>query len=65
MKIIIVHDLDRLATRTNNSREINSYHNLVTTSISNALTQLGHEVEIYGADPELENNLLQCKPDLV
>ncbi len=65
MKIIVIHDLDQLATRTNNASAINSYHNLVTSCISNALTRLGHEVEIYGADPELGNNLLQFKPDLV
>jgi len=65
MKIIIIHDPDQLATRGDNVGDINSYHNLVTTSIFTALTQLGHYVEIYGADPNLENNLKRCKPDFV
>ena len=65
MKIFIIHDPDQLATRGNQAGNINSYHSLVTTSISNALTQLGHKVEIYGADPDLEYNLTHRKPDLV
>ena len=65
MKIIIVQDLDHLAIGGNKVGEINTYHNLVTRSISYALTQLGHKVEIYGADHELENNLIHYKPNLV
>ena len=65
MKIIITHDPDQLATRGNNAGAINTYHNLVTMSISAALTQLNHEVEIYGADLDLVSNLLLYKPDLV
>jgi len=65
MKIVIIHDPDQLATRGNQVGSINSYHSLVTTSISSALIQLGHKVEIFGADPDLEYNLTQRKPDLV
>lgn len=65
MKIIIIHDPDLLTTRGNQAGNINSYHCLVTTSIFNALSQLGHKVEIYGADPDLEYYLTQRTPDLV
>ena len=65
MRIIIVHDLDQLATRGNNAKDINSYHNQVTSFISSALSQLGHEVEICAADPDLEYYLTYRKPDLV
>jgi len=65
MQIIIIHDPERLTTRECNAVEINSYHNLVTASISNSLYQLGHEVCILAADTNLERNLRNRNPDLV
>lgn len=65
MKIFIIHDPDQLEKRGNQTGNINSYHRLVTTSISTALNQLGHKVEIFEADSYLEYNLTHCKPDLV
>ena len=64
MKITLVHDLDQFTTMGNKVGKIDSYHNLVTTYISTALVRLGHKLEIYGSDLELEYNLKKPKPDL-
>ena len=36
---------------------INSYHNLVNSSIATALEQSGHQLKIYEADLQLEHHL--------
>ncbi len=65
MKIIIIQDPGLLATGGNLVEKVNSYHNLVTSSIYTALLELGNEVDIYDANPYLENKLSRNRPDLV
>ncbi|MDP2965723.1 MAG: ATP-grasp domain-containing protein [Pelolinea sp.] len=65
MKIVIIYDPVLENYQNDESSIINSYHNLVTSSIASALNQSGHQVETFGASTELERHLHGLKPDLV
>ena len=65
MKIVITYDPVLENYQNDESSFINSYHNLVTSSIASALIQSGYQVEIFEATTELERHLYELKPDLV
>jgi len=65
MKIVVTHDPDFNNLNDYEANSVNSYHNLVTTSIASALIQLGHDVEICEANLELEKELIRIKPEFI
>ena len=65
MKIVVIHDPDFNNFNDYEANSVNSYHNLVTTSIASALIQLGHDVNICEANLELTKKLIKIKPEFV
>ena len=65
MKIVVIQDSDLNYSLIDEANGINSYHSLVTASISSALMQSGHSVEVCEATIELENQIRKINPDLV
>lgn len=65
MKIAITYDPALENFHKDELSGINSYHNLVTSSIAVALEQSGHQLKIYEADFQLEHHLHELKPKLV
>jgi D-alanine--D-alanine ligase len=65
MKIVVVQDPDLIYSLRDEANGINSYHNLVTASISSALMRSGQSVVVCEATIELENQLRKINHDLV
>ncbi|HEY60422.1 MAG TPA: ATP-grasp domain-containing protein [Anaerolineae bacterium] len=62
MKIALIHDFLDIYYSEQENRTIESHHNRVIGSITSALEELGHEVELVEANSQLREHLIKIEP---